>query len=270
MLIAQISDLHIKADRKLAYGIVDTATMLEVCIAHINNLSPAPNLVVITGDLVDYGTVAEYTLLRKLLAPIKAPIYLIPGNHDNRENLRSVFSDHRYLHQSPEFVQFSVPLGPLNLIGIDTTVPGNSHGELCAARVGWIDEVLTNNPLPTVILMHHPPFETGIRHMDLIGLRGALLFESVIAKHAQVERLLCGHLHRSIQARFGGTIASTCPSPAHQVVLDLNANALDCFTLEPPGYQLHTWTANRLVSHTQVIGTYPGPFRFREGGQLID
>jgi Icc protein len=65
-------------------------------------------------------------------------------------------------------------------------------------------------------------------------------------------------------------VASTCPSPAHQVALDLTANGPDCFVMEPPGYQLHLWHAGRLVTHTCVVGEYAGPYRFREGGVLID
>jgi hypothetical protein len=40
--------------------------------------------------------------------------------------------------------------------------------------------------------------------------------------------------------------------------------------MEPPGYQLHLWSDGRLVSHTCAIGEYGGPYRFRQGGVLID
>jgi len=92
----------------------------------------------------------------------------------------------------------------------------------------------------------------------------------VLRSHPQVERILCGHLHRSIQARFGGTIASTCPSPAHQVALDLSDGARDDFIMEPPGYHLHWWNGRRVITHTAVIGEYDGPYPFRAGGVLID
>lgn len=63
--------------------------------------------------------------------------------------------------------------------------------------------------------MHHPPFPTFIGHMDRQGLTGAANLAALVRRHPQVERLLCGHLRRPIQARFSGTIASTAPSPAH-------------------------------------------------------
>ena len=80
MLLAQITDTHIKAQRKLAYGIVDTAAFLERCVTHVLQLPQRPDVVVMTGDLVDYGRADEYALLRELLAPLPMPLYLLPGN----------------------------------------------------------------------------------------------------------------------------------------------------------------------------------------------
>ena len=83
-------------------------------------------------------------------------------------------------------------------------------------------------------------------------------------------RLIAGHLHRGITVRFAGTVASTCPSPAHQVALDLDPQARDCFVMEPPAFQLHRWDGNALVSHTAYVDPFDGPFPFREDGRLID
>jgi 3',5'-cyclic AMP phosphodiesterase CpdA len=120
--------------------------------------------------------------------------------------------------------------------------------------------------------MHHPPFVTGIAHMDKVGLTGRAEFAAIVARHPHVERVICGHLHRSIQCRVGNTVASTCPAPCHQVALDLRTNGPSAFVLEPPGYQLHTWIEGTgLVTHTAVIGDYDGPYPFYEpGGALID
>jgi 3',5'-cyclic-AMP phosphodiesterase len=270
VLIAQISDMHIKAQRKKAYQRVDTATMLERCVERLNQLTLKPDVVIATGDLVDFGTIEEYELLRELLRPIAQPLYLIPGNHDDRSKMRSVFTDHRYLFQHDEFVLYCIDLGELQLVGIDTVVHGQGAGLLCTKRLKWLDETLSKCSNPTVIAMHHPPFQTGIAHMDLVGLAGKSEFVEIVKKHPHVERILCGHLHRSIQARIGHTVAMTCPSTAHQVTLDLKPDAADCFSLEPAAFGLHLWKDSTLISHTQLIEQYPGPFPFRNGGQLID
>lgn len=100
MILCQISDLHIKAHGKKSYRVVDTAESLRRCIAQVNTLPQRPDLVVFTGDLVDFGHPDEYAMLRTLLAPLQMPYYLLPGNHDERQALRAAFPEHTYLRQS--------------------------------------------------------------------------------------------------------------------------------------------------------------------------
>ena len=272
MLIGQITDLHIKANGKLSYGVVDCAAMFARCVEHVVGLKQRPDLLVLTGDLVDFGRPEEYAALRSLLAPLPMPCFLIPGNHDERQALRDAFPEHAYLRQWGTFVQYAIEDWPVRIVALDTVIPGASGGMLCDERVDWLAAKLAEQPdRPTVIIMHHPPFATGIGHMDDIGLDGAEALAGVIARHPNVERVLCGHLHRPIQVRFAGTIASTCPSPAHQVALDLAPDAPSRFMMEPPGFQLHQWSEGAgVVSHTAFIGEFAGPYPFYEGGKLID
>lgn len=271
MLLCQITDTHIKAGRKKAYGIVDTATMLERCVDQILRLPQRPDAVIATGDLVDYGRPDEYALLRELLAPLTMPLYLLPGNHDERDGLRQSFPDHPYLQQWEPFVQYAIDDHPVRLVALDTVIPLQGGGELCSDRLAWLDRTLAQQrEAPTIVALHHPPFTTGIGHMDRIGLKGADGLAQVIAKHPQVERVIAGHLHRPITQRFAGTVASTCPSPAHQVALDIAPDAADNYVLEPPGFQLHWWNGSALVTHTAYIGEFEGPYPFRVGGKLID
>lgn len=263
-LLLQLSDLHICEPGRLAYGRIETAPYLRQAVESIARLPQQPDAVVITGDLTDFGRAEEYAHLRRLLAPISAPVYLLPGNHDDRGQMRMSFPDHSYLGSSG-YVQFSVPIGQMQLIALDTVVPGDSSGSLCTERLDWLEQQLHENQTrPVVIAMHHPPFETLIGHMDEIGLlKGAPELEALVSKFTNVERIICGHLHRSIQVRFGGTVASTAPSPAHQVSLDLAPNAASKWTLEPPGYCLHVLpSAGRMVTHTAASGSFEGPYPF--------
>ncbi|KAF1021553.1 MAG: 3',5'-cyclic adenosine monophosphate phosphodiesterase CpdA [Paracidovorax wautersii] len=272
-LLLQITDPHIREPGRLAYGRIDTAPYLAQAVASITRLPQAPDAIVITGDLVDFGRAAEYTHLRQLLAPLASHrIYLMPGNHDDRDELRRSFPEHSYLGTAG-FIQYSVPVGGLQLIALDTVVPRASEGRLCAERLAWLQAQLdAHRERPVVIAMHHPPFATLIGHMDAIGLlEGAAELELLVARHPNVERVICGHLHRSIQVRFGGAIAATAPSVAHQVCLDLSPTAASAWTLEPPGYALHALPAGgRLVSHLAASGDYEGPYPFHADGRLID
>jgi 3',5'-cyclic-AMP phosphodiesterase len=263
MLIVQITDTHVTRPGEQAYGVVDTATCLERAVAALNALDPLPDLAVVTGDLVDRGEAEEYAHLRVLLAPLRMPVVVIAGNHDSREELRTAFAADGYLPRDG-FLHFTIDDYPLRLVALDTLVPGQGGGTLCAERLAWLDQALAAAPdRPTVVLMHHPPFATGIAGMDRIGLVGAAEFAGIARRHPQVERILCGHLHRAIAARFAGTLAGTAPSTAHQLMLDIDRDLPPRFTLEPAGYQLHQWRQDAgLVTHTALIGDWPGPYPF--------
>jgi len=273
MLIAQITDTHIKADGKLAYGKVDTAGHLARAVETLNALQPRPDLVIVTGDLVDFGRIDEYERLKDLLSPLRVPYFLVIGNHDSRAELRAVFAGHAYLHEGGAFIQYALEDWPVRIVAIDTMVPRQGGGALCAARLAWLDHALAQQPeRPTVVAMHHPPFVTGIGHMDKLGLADPAGLAAIVARYPNVERIICGHLHRNIQVRFAGTVAGTCPSVAHQVALDLRDDAPSRFRLEPPGFQLHYWRdGHGLRTHTGFIGDFAGPYRFfDDSGALID
>jgi 3',5'-cyclic AMP phosphodiesterase CpdA len=192
------------------------------------------------------------------------PVFVIPGNHDAREPLRQAFRSDGYL-PAEGFLQFAIEDFPVRLVALDTLLPGQNRGVLCAERLSWLEATLAAaRQRPTLVLMHHPPFTTGIDFMDRFGLAEAAAFAEIVARHPQIERILCGHLHRAIDRRFAGTVAGTAPSTAHQIRLNLSPGAPLRFMLEPPGYQLHVWREDGgLVSHTAVFGDWAGPYPFR-------
>lgn len=257
MLLAQISDPHIVRDGELAYGRVDTPRMLGRCVQRLLAEPQRPDAVVVTGDLTDHASAAEYALLRELLAPLPMPVYLAVGNHDDRDALRRAFPDHAHLLGEDGFVQYAADVGALRLLVLDTLQPGAPGGRLCETRLRWLDRELAASPRPTIVAQHHPPFATGLTIMDGMGLADAAALAQVVARHPHVERIVCGHVHRTAHARFGGTTASICPSSAHQLKLDLVPGADIRFTYEPAGYQLHWWNGAQLVTHTCVVDEFP-------------
>jgi Icc protein len=271
-LLAQVTDMHIKAGGKLSYRVVDTEASLARCVSHLMALPQVPDAVLFTGDLTDFGRPEEYENLARLIAPLPMPCFLMAGNHDDPAAMREAFPSHEYLRQREGKLDFVIDAFPVRIVALDSTVPMKPHGLLTASQLEWLDATLAaGRARPTIVALHHPPFWTGIGHMDIQPLTNPAELEPIIARNPQVERVLCGHLHRPIVARFGGTIASTSPSPSHQVALDLDDDAASRFVMEPPAFQLHLWQAGHgLVSHTVAIGEFEGPFPFYEGGKLID
>jgi len=262
MQIAQITDTHVRTAGKLLLGRVDTAGFLAAAVAAVNRLDPPADLVVMTGDLVEQASAEEYAHFASIIAPLKAPVYLLPGNHDGRESLRRSFPAHRYLPREG-FLQYALEDWPVRVVALDTHIPGQGGGELCSERLAWLERTLAVAPKrPTLVFMHHPPFATGMPFMDRYGLKDASGFAAIVAGNPQIERIAAGHLHRSMQCRFAGTVASVCPSSAHQIALDLDEKSPLRFVMEPPAFQLHRWTDGTLVTNTMPIGDFAGPYPF--------
>jgi 3',5'-cyclic-AMP phosphodiesterase len=266
VLIAQISDLHIKPPGALAYGRVDTAKALERCVAALNEFRPKPDLVVISGDLADTPTAEDYEYLKRLLAQLKLPFVAIPGNHDSREMMRTAFSQAAYAFPSGPLNQ-RLEVGGLDLVLLDSSVPGKPHGELDAATLQWLDATLASSPgRPALVFLHHPPFKTGIWHMDRQNLLNAGELEPVMRRHPRLQLIAAGHVHRATLTMFAGISSTICPAPNHAVDLDLAELREPSFRVEPPAFHLHSWFPDEgfgsVVTHQVPIGDFDGPHPF--------
>lgn len=263
MLIAHITDLHICPKGELAYGVSETNLYAEHAINALLRLEPKPDCVLVTGDLTEGGLDEEYAIVTELLDRLPCPVYVIPGNHDLREPMRRAFAPRGYLPVDGP-LNFAVSCGELRIIGLDTLEEGSGIGVLTTCSLEFLTESLADaGDHPTLVMLHHPPFSTGIGHMDTVGLaQGANALERIIRANPQVQRVLCGHVHRPIQQLFGGTLCQIAPAVGHQVALDLRLEAPSCFVLEPPGYLLHLWKDGKLISHEARIDRAPGPFPF--------
>jgi 3',5'-cyclic-AMP phosphodiesterase len=265
VLIAQISDLHVKPTGVLAYRRVDTAAALARCVKELNRFTPRPDLVVISGDLVDSPSQEAYDHVVRLLTPLELPFAAIPGNHDHRDLMRAALPD-RYaftggaLHSVRE-------VGDVDVLLIDSVTPGENYGTLDADSLAWLDEVLgSSTTRPALLFLHHPPFETGIAHMDVQNLRNASDLAAILRRHRRARLVAAGHVHRAVLTTFAGAAATICPALNHAVALDLDTRLPPTFTIEPPAFHLHVWRPGEdfgsVVTHSVPIGDFDGPHRF--------
>jgi Icc protein len=274
LLIAQISDLHIKSPGVLAYRHVDTAAALTRCIATLNGFKPRPDFVVISGDLVDTPLAAEYDHLKELLAPLEIQFAAVPGNHDSRELMRAALPALGYAQTSGALNSIR-KFGDTDIVLLDSSVPGAAHGELDPTTLTWLDAALgASTTRPALLFLHHPPFLTGITHMDVQNLRNADALAALIRKHPRARLVAAGHVHRATLTSFAGIAATICPAPNHAVALDLDAHLPPSFNIEPPAFHLHAWFAGdgfgEIVTHSVPIGSFEGPYPFRGAdGKLL-
>ena len=273
VLIAQISDLHIKPVGLLAYQRIDTAAALARCIKSLNQFTPQPDLVVISGDLVDAPSKPAYDHLLQLLSALEIPFAAIPGNHDDRELMRAALPDGYARATGP--LHATRVVGDVDVVLINSIMPGRDYGMLEADSLAWLDDVLAAAPTrPALLFMHHPPFRTGIEHMDVQNLRNAGDLAATLRRHRRARLVAAGHVHRAALTSFAGAAATICPAPNHAVALDLDARLPPSFTIEPPAFHLHVWLPGKefgtFVTHWVPIGDFEGPHRFFDDrGQLL-
>ncbi|KWB20509.1 metallophosphatase [Burkholderia cepacia] len=262
-IIAQISDVHVRPEGVLYQDVADSNAMLARAIARLNALMPRPDLVLLTGDLTDECAPEEYAMLRRLLAPLAIPFAVMPGNHDNRDNLRRAFADHPYLPTRGP-LHFGLDVGAVRVIALDTSVPNLHHGEIDHDDLEWLDtELHACVGRSTMVAMHYPPFDTGIPYLDLYGLRDIDGFTATLAAHAHVDRVIAGHVHRSMQTRLGNVPVVTCPSTVTQIALRTHADAEPASYLEPPAFLLHCWRHGKpSISHLSYVDQFDGPYPF--------
>jgi 3',5'-cyclic-AMP phosphodiesterase len=263
VLIAQLSDVHVRPRGQLYKGVADSNRMLSEAISHLHGLDRRPDLVVLTGDLVEDGHPDEYSTALGLLGELTIPYLVIPGNHDDRENFRAAFASHTYLPVHGP-LHYCIDAHPVRIVALDSCPPGLHHGHIDAAGLSWLQSTLEADARkPTVVLMHHPPFVSGVPYLDKYRYIEADPLESVLRSFSNIEAVLCGHVHRPMVRRWAGTVVFTCPSTTTEIALQLSPEAEPQSYMGPPACMLHLWNpAHGLVSHTSYIGRYAGPYPF--------
>ncbi|MEP3427826.1 MAG: phosphodiesterase [Roseibium sp.] len=264
MLIAQISDTHISAPGENTCGVAPMAEKLSQCIDSINALDPKPDLVLLSGDVTHSATFAETRHAADILSALEAPLFVVPGNHDDRQVLADTFGPKVCPKNDAGFVDYVVEGFPLRIIALDTLDVGKPGGRLSEARLEWLDARLKEGEHQlTVIFAHHPPLKLGVPESDEDGFAGAEALGDIIAAYPNVERFLCGHIHLHTNTGWRGTIVTTAPSIGMQLTLDLARKADSKFVVSDPAYLLHHWTAGKaLVTHSIQLSAFDGPFEF--------
>ena len=277
MILVQISDTHIDKPGALVYGHFDTSHALTKVVETINAMGPGPDLVLHTGDIASHGSVSRYEGFREIAGKIDAPVVLIPGNHDDRDALRTVFGGTSWLPGTGEFLHYVIEDWPVRIICCDSVIADETPGEMCPERLAWLDARLAEAPdRPTIVALHHPPFNSGMTGSTSRGLiRGGDELDTLLRKHNQVIRILAGHVHRPIIAAFGGTIAMAGPTTCYPFGLDTGPENELNVVHEPPAIGVHLWLEDAspsgagLVSHVLPVGDWDEPITLLRNGTRV-
>lgn len=254
ILLAQLSDLHLGA----AWEGVDPEPRLERVIEAVRGLPNPVDAVLVSGDVTADGTPAQCQSARRLLERFEVPVHVLPGNHDDRRSLREAFA---LPGEGDEPIDYSVEVGELRLVILDSNVPGRDPGAFDPEQLAWLDAELGRRPQrPTILAMHHPPLATGVPEWDAINLlppeRAALA--EVVARHPQVRAIVGGHLHRVMASALASSPVLSVPSTYLQVLPDYDPEDFegeDVVWTGPPGFALHALLDGELSSQVELLGS---------------
>ncbi len=235
----QLSDTHIVAESPVSAG-YDAAAYLSDAVAAVNALEPEPAFVVVTGDLCHAGSRAEYERFAELAGALRAPYYVLPGNHDNVARLRGALPPRSFGGVERGAFAYAVDAGGVRLIALDSTAPRAFGGSLDDERLDWLAAALADEPSrPTVIALHQPPFRTRMHYVDVLPYPGADRLRAIVERNPQVALLIGGHIHCVRAARWNGTLALSAPSTAPQIVPELFERQVFALRAEAPGFVLY-------------------------------
>jgi len=249
--IVHVSDTHLLAGNAPLGGRYDTEANLAETLRAVEALGIRPDAIVFTGDLADLGEPEAYRRLRAAVEPVaarlQAPLIWVAGNHDERPALREGMLD---LPPTHEPVTGVWDLGGLRLIALDTSVPGWHHGDLDAAQLEWLRDVLrTPAPLGTLLALHHPPLPTHIPLFDILELREQGRLAEAIAG-SDVRGILAGHLHYSTSGTFAGVPVSVAAATCYTMNLARPGSAVNGMDAGQSFHLVHVY--DETITHSVV------------------
>jgi len=222
--LIQITDTHILPPGKVLYGRIDTALHLRETVQKINRMQPAPDAVIFTGDLVEYGDKASYEHFIELIEALEMPTWVIPGNHDNPQMMYDFFADTNHFPATDPTYQYAIEGFPFRILALNSHSDGTELPGFSKQKLSWLKDQLSRSEKPVLIAIHHPPMTTGIELIDMGGSEWFQGIKSVLAEHRQVRLVICGHCHVDLCGRIGRVPVYMAPANSHQLIASRGLN----------------------------------------------
>ena len=246
--LIQITDTHILPPGELLHGEVDSARHLKETVQQINRMRPLPDVVIITGDLVEHGDKVCYRHFVELIKPLKMPTFVLPGNHDNPRLMSEVLAATPHFPISDSTFQYAVEDFPFRILALNSHDDGTELPQFGERRLAWLAQQLGQSDKPALIALHHPPMKTGIELIDMGGSEWYQRLKSVLAEHDHVKLVICGHCHTDLYGRIGPVPVHMAPANAHQLVGTRGLNIAPATVIAAAIPTLHHFIDGEFVS----------------------
>ena len=243
--LVQFTDTHLLADPQGSMRGVRPLQTLQACIADAHRRFLPADAILVTGDLVQ-DEPEGYGFLELALAPLGAPVLLIPGNHDLPDEL------HRRLSHPPFQIGGSFALGSWVIVLLDTWLADSANGEGCLGpeRLAALDRALEEHAARHVLVcLHHPPMPMGGAGLDALGLEDGAECMTILARHRNVRGVSWGHAHQSFDLFRDGVRYMCTPATCMQFKPRSDEIQIDD---RPPGYRVIDLAADGSLA-TEVV-----------------
>ena len=230
MLLAHISDTHFRSRGEKLYGFIDVNAANADVVSQLNALRERPDAVVVSGDIVNCGRPEEYQVARQILGSLNYPLYLIPGNHDDKAH----FLEHLHplcpqLGNDPQNMRYAVDDFATRLLFIDSSHAGTSKGWLTDETIGWLEAQLL----------------------------------ALVERFPSLTRIFCGHNHSLTMTQYRQALISTIPGTVHQVPY-CHEDTRPYYDLSPASCLMHRQMGDQWVSYQHSLAHYAGPWLYDE------
>jgi Icc protein len=235
--IVQITDTHIYADDTGIFKGIDTQTSLAGVVHAICRLPQAPDAVLLTGDLAHDPVPDAYRSLAGLLHEIPAPVFCLPGNHDDPELMQAE------LNSGNVSTAKQIDCGLWRILMLDTHLPGSHGGCLAPEELAFLRRSLLQDAASHLLIaLHHHPVAIASAWMDDMMLENADAFWTLADHHNRLRGVLWGHIHQFYHGRRNKVALFGTPSTCVQFrpgtaapVMDELSPAFRQFVLYPDG-----------------------------------
>ncbi|MTE11386.1 metallophosphoesterase [Nocardia aurantiaca] len=247
VLLAQLSDTHFNMGAR-------NVERAERVMAFLAELPQRPDAIIVTGDIADEGDIEEYQQARAALAA-DLPVLILPGNHDDRVNMRSVFFPGT--EGSGPINQYYRVNG-VTLALLDSSIPGKPEGLLEDETYDFLTDLLVSTPDDDVVLvaMHHPPVAVQSTVVDPIRLINPERLAEIVAGDDRIAAVLTGHVHAGLMTQFAGKPLIVAPGVSSTIGCEWETAAPGHVPIDfapDPSMIFHSITDNGLLSMFRPI-----------------
>lgn len=221
--VLQLSDLHLWEDEHKIYHGRSPFKQLNAAIQEVNAHVDKDKIIILSGDLTSYPTPKAYQLLASMLRQVQAPIYVMAGNHDDRQMMDTYLLGENISHDTV------IQLNGWLIILLDSSSRGKNlgSGKLEDAELNRLESTLTLYPkMNTLIFIHHPPILFGAAWFQTVCLDPNEKFDAIINNNQQIKAIIFGHAHTQYTTVKNNKLYICAPSTWRQFDHTVNEDSV--------------------------------------------